>query len=377
MMSSPAHADIAGVSATLKKATQHTAGVSKVRLGTVGTHASRTVRHARTVTRARPVIHKINRPVVVHRVVARKAVWTHRVVRPAVHRAALPTRAAAHRIAALKAHSRSTTHRASKITSTHKITATAHKSRHGTTKITATAGKAQQGTTKITAAVGKSTARTADSAGAIAARGLLKPVADTGAILSGAIQPVVQPVQTPVSQLRDRVLAVLTDKIAQGIPPVIDLGGQPGNLLPPLGNQPGFRPGQQAAIAADSAQAPPSIVAARSAHPLSDQRDDITATPSTGSGLMATLGDLAAGVREVLLGITASHSGATAAIALLTVVAGVAAAGSATSGGPASISLAFVEGGLLTSAAGRSRRLGNLLRQTGWRTPHRPSFSPD
>jgi hypothetical protein len=312
----------------------------------------------------------------VHRVPARKAIWTHRVVRPTAHRAALPTRAAAHRIAALKAHSRSATHRVGKITSTHKITAKAHKSRHGTTKITAAAGKARQGATKITTTARKSVARTAHSAGAIAGRGLLKPVADTGAILSDAIQPVVQPVQTPVSQLRDRVLAVLQDKIAQGIPPVIDLGGQAGKLLPPLGNQPGFRPGLQRAIAADSTQALPSIVAPRSIHPPSGQRDDITAAPSTGSGLMAALGDLATGVREVLLGTPASSSGATAAIALLTVVAGVAAAGSATSGGPASISLAFVEGGLLTSV-GRSRRLGNLLRQTGWRTPHRPSFSPD
>jgi hypothetical protein len=62
---------------------------------------------------------------------------------------------------------------------------------------------------------------------------------------------------------------------------------------------------------------------------------------------------------------------------LLTIAVGVAAAGSASSSGPAGISFAFVEGGLLNSAIGRAQRLGGILRQTGWRTPHRPSFSPD
>jgi hypothetical protein len=62
---------------------------------------------------------------------------------------------------------------------------------------------------------------------------------------------------------------------------------------------------------------------------------------------------------------------------LLTIAVGVGAAGSASSGGPGGFSFAFVEGGLLTSAAGRARRLGDILRQTGWRTAHRPSFSPD
>jgi hypothetical protein len=371
LMASPAHADIGGISATLKKATPHSVSVSKVRLGTVAMHPRRTVRHTATVTHVRPVIHKISRPFG-HRVSASRVAWTHRVVRPAAHRAVLP-RTAVHRIVPAKAHSHSATHRASKITTTHKITATAHKSHTSTTKITTAAGKLRTGTTKITAAAHQSAALIERGAGAIA-HGPLTLVADTGAILSDAIQPVVQPVRTPVSRLHDRVLAVLPDKIAQAIPPVVDVGGLAGgNLLPPVGNQPGSGSGLQHA----TTQAPPSIVAAWTPHPSSGQRDDIAATPSIASGLIATLGDLAAGAREVLLGIPASSSGATATIALLAIAAGVAAAGSATSGGPASISLAFVEGGFSTSATGRSRRLADFLRQTGWRTPHRPSFSPD
>ena len=101
-----------------------------------------------------------------------------------------------------------------------------------------------------------------------------------------------------------------------------------------------------------------------------------TASTSSG-GLTAVLSDLAAGLSQVLHGTPASTSGAAAAVALLTIWVGVAAAGSASSSGPAGIAFAFVEGGLLSSAIGRTQRLGGILRQTGWRTPHRPSFSPD
>jgi hypothetical protein len=351
LLTSPAHADTGSLSGTLKKTT--TTGLSKAGVGTVAKQATKTVRHVAKVTRSRSVTHKVSKPASVYRAAAKKAAPTYRAVRSGAQRAEAAATAAR---SGAKA-----TARATKTTS--KITAAA-------AKITP-AGKITDAG-KITAAAGK-TAAVARDADTLATGGLLRPVADAGVVLPDAIQPVVQSVQTQTSQLHDRALAVLEDKIAQGIPGVVGGLGQIGDLLRPPVDLPGSGVGLQPVIAADSAQAPPGLLAGQ-AHPPSG----VTANDITGSGLVAALGDLVSGLRQVLLlDARGSSSSAAVAVALLTVAAGVAAAGSATSAVPASMSLAFVEGGLLASTASRSRRLGGVLRQTGWRTPHRPSFSPD
>jgi hypothetical protein len=341
LMTSPAHADIGGLSGTLKKTT-HAAG-----LGTVGKHATKTVRHTAKVAHVRSVTHKISRPAATHRVAAWKAaVAPQRFSRPVAHRAAVKPKVA-QRIAAVKPHS-------------HHVVGKAAAAR---TKATGSTSKVTAGTSKITAATG--TAKTTAAAGKIA---------DAGGILSDAIPPAVQPVLTPASRLHDRVLAVVQDKVAQGIPPVVGAGGLITNPLHHVGTQPGSGVGIQASVAAGTAHAPPGSAVD---HSPSGQRNDMTTASTSSGGLTAVLGDLAAGLSQVLHGTPASTGGAAAAVALLTIWVGVAAAGSASSSGPAGIAFAFVEGGLLSSAVGRAQRLGGILRQTGWRTPHRPSFSPD
>jgi hypothetical protein len=341
LMTSPAQADTGGLSATLKKTT-HAAGLS-----TAGKHATKTVRHTAKVTHARVVRHTINKPVAAHPVVARKFV-------PAQRAAAAKT--ATHRVAAVKTHAR-------------------HVAGKAAARATKTTGKAARGTAKITTAVSKTAAIVTGSGdiGTIVTSGVLSPIADAGAVLSDAIPPAVQPVLTPTSRLNDRVQRVLQDKIVHSIPPVVDAGGLITDPLHHVGSQPGSGLGIRPSIAAAAAQVPPGSAAAQD-HPPSGQP-----TASTASGrLNAVLSDLASSASQVLLGARASTSGATAAAAaLLTIAVGVAAAGSASSGGPAGISFAFVEGGLLSAAGGRARRLGGILRQAGWRTPHRPSFSPD
>jgi hypothetical protein len=354
LMTSPAQADTGGLSATLKKTT-HAAG-----LGTVARHTTKTVRHAAKVTHALPVTHKISRPAAVHRVARTSAMSVQRFSRPAAHRVAVTT-AAAHRIASVESHSRHVVdNAAARITkatgSTSKITA-------GTNKITAAAGRSATGIAKITATASETAALVTGSRdiGTIVTPGLLRPVA--GAILSNAIQPAAQSVLAPTSRLDDRVLAVLQDKIAQGIPPIIS-------------NQAGSGLGIQHSTAAGQVRAASGSAAAW-ANPPSGQPNGTTTTSTSSGGLTAVLSDLASGVSQVLLGARASTGGAAAAVALLTIALGVAAAGNASPGGPAGISFAFVESGLLTSATSRAQRLGGSLRQTGWRTPHRPTFSPD
>jgi hypothetical protein len=347
LLTSPAQADTGGLSATLKKTTHAT-------VGTVGKHATKTVRHVAKVTHAQPVRQKISKPVA-HRVVARKFV-------PA-QRAAVTT--PAHRVAAVKTHARhvagKAAAKATKVTST-------------PSKITAAVGRSATVTAKITTEAGN----TADSAtgpletGTTATRGLLKPIADAGAVLSDAIPPAAQPVLMPTYQLRDRVLAGLQDKIVRGIPPLVDVPGVGliTDLQNPIGNSLDILP----SITTDTGQAPTGSAAAN-AYPPSV--GDSGADSATARGLNAALSDLAAGVSQVLLGARASANGAAAAVALLTIALGVGAAGSASSGGPGGFSFAFVDGGLLTSGTRRGSRLGGILRLTGWRTPHRPSFSPD
>jgi len=340
LMTSPAHADIGGLSGTLKKTT-HAAG-----LGTVGKHATKTVRHTAKVAHVRSVTHKISRPAATHRAAAWKAaVAPQRFSRPVAHRAAVKPKVA-HRIAAVKPHSRHVVGKAAA----------------ARTKATGSTSRVTAGTSKITAATGTATTAAAGK------------IADAGAILSDAIPPAVQPVLTPASRLHDRVLAVVQDKVAQGIPPVVGVGGLITDPLHHVGTQPGSGLGIQASVAAGTAHAPPGSAVD---HSPSGQLNDMTTASTSSGGLTAVLSDLAAGLSQVLHGTPASTSGAAAAVALLTIGVGVAAAGSASSSGPAGISFAFVEGGLLSSAIGRAQRLGGILRQTGWRTPYRPSFSPD
>jgi hypothetical protein len=349
LMTSPAQADTGGLSATLKKTTHAT-------VGTVSKHATKTVRHAAKATHVQPVRHKISKPAT-HRVVARKFV--------PVQRAAVTT-PAVHRIAAVRTHARHVTGKA-----TAKVT----KITRSSSKISPGVGKPATIAAKITTAAGKTAAPATGTleTGTTATRGLLKPVADAGAVLSDAIPPEAQPVLMPTYQLRDRVLAALQDKIAQGIPPVVDIPGE-GLITDPqnsIGNSLDVLP----SLTADPGQ-PPTGSAAVKVYPPSVGISG--ADSATSRGLNAALSDLAAGVSQILLGARASADGAAAAVALLSIAVGVGvAAGSASSGGPGGLSFAFVEGGLLTSATGRARRLGDILRQTGWRTAHRPSFSPD
>jgi hypothetical protein len=363
LLTSPAHADTGGLSGTLKKTT-HATG-----LGTVGSHATKTVRHTAKVAHVRAVTHKIIRPAATHRVAAWKAaVAPQRFSRPAAHRAAVRT-TAAHRIATVKPHSRHVVGKAAAAQT--KDTRSTSKITTGTSKITAAAATSA-GTAKTTAAAGKSAAFVTRSRD-IGAPGLLRPIADAGAVLSDAIPPAVQPVLTPASRLHDRVLATVQDRIVQGFPPVVGAGGLITDPLHHVGSQPGSGPGIQASVATGTAHAPPGSAVD---HSLSSHNDITTASTSYG-GLTAALRDLAAGLSQVLQGTPASTTGAAAAVALLTIAVGVAAAGSASSSGPVGVSFAFVEGGLVNSAIGRAQRLGGILRQTGWRTPHRPSFSPD
>jgi hypothetical protein len=261
---------------------------------------------------------------------------------------------------------------------TAKALSTAPKTTSSTSKITAAKGKAATMTTKIATTASETAALATGSRdiGTIGTPGLPRPVADAGAVLSDAISPAVQPVLTPTSRLSGRVLAVLEDKAVQGIPPVLGAGGLIPDPLLPTGNQPGSGLGIRPSIMGGMGQAPPGSAGAL-AHPASSQPNGMTTTSSSSSGLTAVLSDLASGLSQALLGVRASSSGAVAAVALLSIGAGVAAAGSASTGGPAGISFGFVEGSLLSFATGRARRLDGILRQAGWRTPHRPSFSPD
>jgi hypothetical protein len=339
LMTSPAQADTGGLSASLKKTTHAT-------VGAVGKHATKTVRHAAKVSHARPVSHKISKPAT-HRVVARKFA--------PVHRAAVT--APAHRVAVVRTHTRHV----------------AGKAAAKATKITPGAAKPAMVTAKIATAAGKAAAPATGAleTGTTATRGLLKPVADAGAVLSEAIPPAAQPVLMPTYQLRDRALATLQDKIAQGIPPVVDIPGL-GPItdpLNPIGNSIDIVP----PITADTGQLATGSAAARAHQGVVISGAD----SATSGGLNTALSDLAGGVSQILSGTRASAEGAAAAVALLTIAVGFGMAGSASSGGPGGVSFAFVDGNLLTSAAGRARRLGDILRQTGWRTAHRPSFSPD
>jgi hypothetical protein len=356
LMTSPAQADTGGLSATLRKTT-HAAG-----LGTVARHTTKTVRQAAKVTHALPVTHKISRPAAVHRVARTSAMSVQRFSRPAAHRVAVTT-AAAHRIASVKSHSRHVVDNAAARTT--KATGSTSKITAGTNKITAAPGRSATGIAKITAPASETAAFVTGSRdiGTIVTPGLLRPVADAGAILSDAIQPAAQSVLAPTSRLDDRVLAVLKDKIAQSIPPMVSNQAGSG-----LGIQPSTPAGQVRAASGS---------AAAWANPPSGQPNGMTTTSTSSGGLTAVLSDLASGVSQALLGARASTGGAAAAVALLTIAVGVAAAGNASPGGPAGISFAFVEGGLLTSATSRAQQLGGSLRQTGWRTPHRPTFSPD
>jgi hypothetical protein len=357
LMTSPAQADTGGLSATLRKTT-HAAG-----LGTVARHTTKTVRQAAKVTHALPVTHKISRPAAVHRVVARtSAMSVQRFSRPAAHRVAVTT-AAAHRIASVESHSRHVVDNAA--AGMTKATGSKSKITAGTNKITAAPGRSATGIAKITAPASETAAFVTGSRdiGTIVTPGLLRPVADAGAILSDAIQPAAQSVLAPTSRLDDRLLAVLQDKIAQSIPPMVSNQAGSG-----LGIQPSTPAGQVRAASGS---------AAAWANPPSGQPNGMTTTSTSSGGLTAVLSDLASGVSQALLGARASTGGAAAAVALLTIAVGVAAAGNASPGGPAGISFAFVEGGLLTSATSRAQQLGGSLRQTGWRTPHRPTFSPD
>jgi hypothetical protein len=334
LLTSPAHADTGGLSGTLKKTTQ-AAG-----LGTVGKHATKTVRHTAKVAHVRSVTHKISRPAATHRVVAWKtAVAPQRFSRPAAHRAVVKT-TAAHRIAAVKPHSRHVVGKAAAART--KATGSTSKITARTSKITAAAATSATGTAKTTAAAGRTAAFVTGSRD-IGAPGLLRPIADAGAVLSDAIPPAVQPVLTPASRLHDRVLAVVQDKIAQGIPPVVGAGGLITDPLHHVGTQPGSGLGIQGSVAAGTAHAPPGSAVD---HSPSGQRNDMTTASTSSGGLTAVLSDLAAGLSQVLHGTPASTTGAAAAVALLTIAVGVAGAGSASSSGPAGISFAFVEGGL-------------------------------
>jgi hypothetical protein len=334
LLTSPAHADTGGLSGTLKKTTQ-AAG-----LGTVGKHATKTVRHTAKVAHVRSVTHKISRPAATHRVAAWKAaVAPQRFSRPVAHRAAVKPKVA-HRIAAVKPHSRHVVGKAAAART--KATGSTSKITARTSKITAAAATSATGTAKTTAAAGKTAAFVTGSRD-IGAPGLLRPIADAGAVLSDAIPPAVQPVLTPASRLHDRVLAVVQDKIAQGIPPVVGAGGLITDPLHHVGTQPGSGLGIQAPVAAGTAHAPPGSALD---HSRSGQRNDTTTASTSSGGLTAVLSDLAAGLSQVLHGTPASTTGAAAAVALLTIAVGVAGAGSASSSGPAGISFAFVEGGL-------------------------------
>jgi len=195
-------------------------------------------------------------------------------------------------------------------------------------------------------------------------------VSDSATSLTLLLQPVSRSVLGATSQLTGHAAAAL--------------GHAAGILSPGVGTV-----GDPAQTDSGTArQAPPSAVLASQASSSAGDgwahREAGTAPPTTSadsapSSWIATLVDLVRDASGALLRTGAPAGGTVTAVALLTLTAGVVAAGAGGLGstGSASVALALLENSLVPNAAGASRRFVGAGRRVGWRLPARPSFSPD